>query len=284
MAHSDPKLLCMLVNAIDNPKNDIYIHIDKKVDIHLFDQVTSIHSNLKFIENRIDTIWGTPTLIDAEIELFRVAFNNKYKRYHLLSGTDFPLKSQKFIHTFFDMHPKEEFISYEQLPGTHWEIYKKCHIYHYFLKYTKRKGFWGHFLVDYMRRGLMALQILCRVRRKFSWGELKKGSEWVSITHDAVDILLQNEETVKKQFRRTHCSDEIYKQTILFHSPLCQRISPLGNLRLIDFKRGTRQSPYIFENKDIEELLSSDALFARKFSSSVSLEALIKIKENISNN
>ena len=67
--------------------------------------------------------------------------------------------------------------------------------------------------------------------------------------------------------------DEIYKQTVIWNSPLRDKIYKIGNslegcMYEIDWSRGNGRSPYTYATEsDIELLMKSDKLFARKFSS-----------------
>ena len=92
-----------------------------------------------------------------------------------------------------------------------------------------------------------------------------KGSNWASLTQRFVTYLCLNEDVIKKEFKRTHCSDEIYKQTIAMANNF--KLSKYGNLRLVNFKRGNGKNPYTFKDSDYLFLKDTNALFARKFSS-----------------
>ena len=71
MAHADPEHLQQLVSAIDDYRNDIFIHLDLKSDILKFNTIETTKSKLKFIDNRIDVRWGDPSQIYAEYELLK---------------------------------------------------------------------------------------------------------------------------------------------------------------------------------------------------------------------
>ncbi|WP_300966044.1 beta-1,6-N-acetylglucosaminyltransferase [uncultured Muribaculum sp.] len=281
MVHADVDHFQYLVNALDDNRNDIYVHVDAKADITLFNWVKTEKARIFFIKDRVDVRWGDPSLISTEYSLFKEAAKIGYKRYHLLSGSDFPLKSQDEIHEYFDSYPDVEFIDIVERNGSlEKELYKKCHLYHFFLPYIKNPHPATAAMFNFIRRGLLFGQMVIRINRKFSFGRLYKGSGWASVTHRFVDELLKHEDTVKKEFKRTHCSDEVYKQTIAVYYGL--NISPLGNMRYIDFERGTRQSPYTFCESDFNELKNSKALFARKFSTIKSGRLVLLLKELIS--
>lgn len=107
--------------------------------------------------------------------------------------------------------------------------------------------------------------------------EFRKGSQWFSITHNFCLYLLEKKPFVLRRFRYTLCPDEIFVQTLLWNSSFKKNIyniedNNIGSMRLIDWNRG---DPYTWKIQDYTELVNSDKLFARKFSSQE--EELIKL-------
>lgn len=283
MAHADPEHLQQLINAIDDFRNDIFIHIDGKADVIKFQGIASTKSKLKFLEHRVDVYWGDSSLIDAEYALFNCVRGGCYSRIHLISGADYPLKSQDEIHQFFDSHVDEEFIGFEngdkELYGG--ELRKKMRLYNFFLPYISHPNKRIASFFNFIRRVLLAFQMIVGVNRHYSFDIIKKGSEWASLSQAFVNELLKYETTIKREYKYTHCCDEIYKQTIAWNSKFRDRISPLGNLRFIDFARGNNKSPYTFKDCDYEILVASKSLFARKFSSSISKGVISRLNKAI---
>lgn len=58
LAHSEPEILGILVSLLDDERNDIFIHIDKKSNIIDFSNVKTDRSDLYFLKKRIDAKWG----------------------------------------------------------------------------------------------------------------------------------------------------------------------------------------------------------------------------------
>ena len=112
LAHNNFYILEKLLKSLDDSRNDIYIHIDKKVNNFYFEYFSKILDKSKvFYVDRYDIKWGRYSLIKAELELFKSAVSNRYEYYHLLSGVDLPLKSQDYIHNFFEKNAGTEFIT-----------------------------------------------------------------------------------------------------------------------------------------------------------------------------
>lgn len=279
MVHTDATHLFNLIKALDDNRNDIYIHVDIKADIDLFKNIKTEFANLYFINERIDVRWGSITIIYAEYALFRASMNKDYSRIHLLSGADFPLKSQDYIHDYFHNN-NYEYIDFENEKATTWEVHKKMRLYNFFLSKITDKNIIVAILSNFFRRGLILVQLLLGINRKFSLNHLRKGSNWVSITPQFIKELVKHESEIKKEYRFTHCCDEIYIQTIAWNCGFQKMISPLGNLRQIDFKRGNGKNPYTYQdnNDDYELLKNSDCIFARKFSSSKSKAIVEKLR------
>ena len=283
MAHADPEHLQNLVNALDDERNDIFIHIDGKEDITKFKNIACKRSNLEFLKRRIDVFWGDPSQIDAEYALFHCVGGGRYSRIHLISGADFPIKSQDYIHEFFDKHKDEEFIDYEDERNLTSELSKKMRLYNFFLPYISHPDKYIASFFNFVRRVLLVLQMCLGINRHYSMNVIKKGSNWASMTQAFVDELLKHEKKIKREYRYTHCCDEIYKQTIAWNTSFRNKISILGNMRIIDFSRGNGKNPYTFQSMDYDILRQSNSLFARKFSSAISQELILRLEKNISN-
>ena len=84
------------------------------------------------------------------------------------------------------------------------------------------------------------------------------GANWVSITNDFANYVLKQETWVRKVFKYSLCADELFIQTLLVNS----KFKGDACMRYIDWERG---NPYVFKEEDLERLLKSRMLFARKF-------------------
>lgn len=276
IAHTNWKQLQLLVSLLDDEQNDIYIHIDKKIDItdlHLQTKVSSL-----FFVPRIDVRWGTISLIEAEFALFEKASKGKYFYYHLISGFDLPLHNQKYIHNFFNLYSGKEFIGFGKKK---WDIYQRVYCHNVFGRQMRNKYLAIRYFLKIIRLSLNKLQILlhCYPYRKPNI-LYKYGCEWVSITHDFVIDLIRQKDKIFKQYKYAYCPDEIYKQTFAFNSPKYRdRIYDMndefkGCMREIDWNRGR---PYTYTINDYDMLIHSNKLFARKFDERKDMQIITKI-------
>lgn len=266
IAHREFALLQCLVKTLDDERNDIFIHFDKKVlDIP---QLTVKKAGLFLTKERIDVRWGDISVVEAEYALFAEAVNQgSYHYYHLLSGVDMPLKGQDEIYRFFNVHQGKEFIGFSQYNYVE-EVERKAHKYHLFPRDFKFTGGGTSLLKKALRFLFIRAQYVMRYKRNKGL-VFKKGTQWVSVTHEFVKYLLAKKQEVMKTYHHTFCSDEIYKQTLCWHSPFQSHLynphdEGTGCMRKIGWANGQLTD---WKEKDHDQLIESDALFARKFSS-----------------
>jgi len=145
---------------------------------------------------------------------------------------------------------------------------RKISRYYFFTKSLKRSNSKWHIITAPCHNLALIVQKLIRFHRKQEV-EFKKGPNWFSITQGFCQHLIEKKSFVLQRFKYTLCPDEIFLQTILWNSPFKENIykaneDDAGNMRLVDWNRG---NPYTWQSQDYNELIASDRLFARKFSS-----------------
>ena len=268
LAHTEFGLLQRLVTSLDDGRNDIFIHIDKKVQ--LLPEIRTHHAGLTLIERRVDVRWGAPSMMEAELALFEAAVaKGPYGYYHLLSGVDLPIKSQDYIHDFFDRHAGQEFIGYTwtQMPP---DFARKLQRWHLFAEDFKSRNVFKKAL----RAGFIRLQELLGIRRN-RHVDFKKGSQWVSVTDGMARYFTGHRDWLRKTFRGTFCCDELLMQTLCWASPFRAHIynteeDGTGCMRLIGWRGVPGQRELVLQDwtaEDLAQIQASPALFARKFNS-----------------
>lgn len=264
MVHNEPLLLKQLLRVLDDGRNDVFVHVDAKADRRQFDGLTCEKAGLYWTP-RVAVYWGDMSFAVAELTLLKNALaHGDYDYIHLLSGVDLPLKSQGEIQRFFAEHAGEEFVDFSLDERNRRSAFERAQRYYFFVRALKVRNGKLRRIFKAIMEGLVALQVQLHIRRN-RFVVFYKGSNWISITGDCAKWLTAQESRIRKLFHHTLCCDELFVQTLLMASPFAQRISPLGNLRKIDWSRG---DPYTWQNGDFEELVkSSGCLFARKFSS-----------------
>lgn len=296
IAHAGWEQLKILLKLLDYENNDIYIHIDKKAkSVPISDlKSATTKSNIEiYCEYKV--YWGSFELVQTELLLFQKARERCYDYYHLISGTDMPIKSQEHINRFFEEHKGLEFVHFdteERLKIDH-EIGRRTHLYHFLQNYRRRyKIQFFNSVFTFLERVLLLVQMAIGVDRLKKYPEfvIKYGSQWVSITGDLVSYILSQQEMIYRIFKYTNCADELFIQSIVYNSNFNERLydknyddNMHGNMRLIDMKRrGHSGNPYTWENGDWPEIRNSDCLFARKFSMSVDEQIINQVCRYVS--
>lgn len=298
IVHNKIEQLKFLVSLLDYEQHDIYILFDKKagIDRELKKQIESVvkKSTLCFTKE-IPIYWGDYSLVEAELELFENALNkDNYSMYHLLSGVDLPLDTSENIYKFFEERKEYNFLSMVSD-----DLFKRNKIYErvsfkYLAPHLSSRSVNNKILkkgLNIYRRFEIELQRIFKIDSfKKHNINLKYASNWCSLNHKAVQVLVKERELIEKVFKQTIVNDELFIPTILEKNDLLKSVYSLkpvndkptdfqGNLRYINWWDG---SPHTWTDskKDINQLIygkKQGHLFSRKFD----LEKYPNMKEKI---
>lgn len=287
IAYDKFEQLAFQLSLLDDPRNDIFIHIDKRSSFTEEDKqallASTQHSKVYFTP-RIAVYWGHFSLVECELILYHTASQKgPYAVYHLISGADMPLRSQDAIHDFFADKSDKIFITrYNQEEAKELKLHKLVEHYHLSRRINPRN------LSPVLRKILRAYQILenklqtalkvDRLHGKREEMGFDGFSEWKSISHDVLEAILTHESWIRKQFRFTFCSDEYFFPMTLKRANLLDRIYHYeavndipdefqGNLRYINWWDG-HPHEWTDSPADIAQLEKGRELghlFSRKF-------------------
>lgn len=260
IAHNEPEVLMSLLAAIDDRRNDIYVHIDRKAD---FDgqNLKTEKAHLAILDTRIDARWGDFSLVEVELLLMETAMaKGEYDYFHLLSGVDYPIKSQDYIHQYCKANQGIEFIGFSQ-NVTSKELAWRSQHYFLFSREFQHAAFYKRVL----RATYARLQSLVGYYRTKL--EVKKGAQWCSITQNFCQFILSHKEELKKNFSHTYCPDELVIQTLCWNTHFKNKVYSLtdefiGCKRYIPWENGKLRP---FSKNDFLKMKNSECWFARKF-------------------
>ncbi len=284
IAHRQFDLLAKLITALDDERNDIFVHIDAKVRGFDFEKFKALpkRSHIYFTP-RIGVTWGDFSQVKCELILLAEVdkmqkSGRAYDYVHLISGADLPIKSNDEIHRFFNENAGRQFVHFtadnvsENSEG-------RIKYYHLF---RRRRNLFTKILAQIALR----VQMLCGVNRlKNKNIKVQKGCNWFSITGAFAAYIAQESKPLEKIFRFSYCGDEVFVQTALVNSPFADDVymkncgnNHLACARLIDWQRG---NPYVFRTEDFDLIKNSPAMFARKFDMDVDFEIIDKVLKSI---
>ena len=267
LAHNEPELLSLLVERLDDVRNDIYIHFDRKLSI--LPDIKTQHAGLYILKDRVDVRWADVSMLEAEYKLFHAVVDSgcQYSHHHLISGVDLPLKNQDYIHSFFAQHQGKEFVGLHQRPmNSHAD--RALHYWHPFTRSFRGSG--CVFAIKRILRYLVVqTQVLLGIRRNTTI-PFHKGGQWVSITRGLIDYLLEQEDRAFTIFSRTFGADEYFVPTLIWDTPFMERLfdatdESRGAMRYIGWRADGQLID--FTSQDLPALQQAEYLFARKFNS-----------------
>ncbi len=280
MAHNNWYTLEKLIQIIDAPWNDIYLHIDCKAKDFNKGRILGLpkHASIQ-LTKRHDVTWGNESQIKAEMTLFKTAYKSgPYHYYHFLSGSDLPLLNAQELYNFFEgkscnyLHTEKDVSPFE------WRLKNYINVFR--AKWIPKK----------LRKKLNVLSEIFQYKfhtNRLLWLKsrypiLGKGHNWCDLTQKAVEKLVQAEAEIRRFTRFTHCSDEMYKQIILLNQPE-DEIGAISDtdIRYIDWSE-SRVHPRTLTMQDcnalgINTFTPPHFVFARKFDDRVDQEVIDKI-------
>lgn len=284
IAHRQFDLLAKLITALDDERNDIFVHIDAKVRDFDFEKFKVLPKRSRiYFTPRIGVTWGDFSQVKCELILLAEVdkmqkSGRAYDYVHLISGADLPIKSNNQIHAFFKENNGLQFVHFTDDKATK-ESENRIRYYHLF---RRRRNLFTKILAQIALR----VQMLCGVNRlKNKNIKVQKGCNWFSITGAFAAYIAQASKPLEKIFRFSYCGDEVFVQTALLNSPFADDIymkncgnNHLACARLIDWQRG---NPYVFKMQDFDLIKNSPAMFARKFDMDVDSEIIDKVLQSI---
>ena len=289
LAHKYPDQLIRLVYRLNTSTSIFLIHIDKKTDNRIFDEIVK---GLRDLENviflkRHKHYWGDFSHTFATLEGIKLALDTKLKFDYmfLLTGQDYPIKTNAYIREFLRKNKGKEFIRHFKIPpdpGEGWDWgdekgglnrIENWHIRLFNTIYRiPGEGNYGISLKSLIKR---IFALFLRKRKLVDGLKLFGGSSYWCITRECTEYInsfVKNNRRFVNFFKHVGLPDEIFFQTVILNSPFCKNVVN-DDLRCIDWSDGG-SNPRILCKGDIAKLKKSTGLIARKFDSRVDPDVL----------
>ena len=217
--------------------------------------------NVHFIKNNIKVNWAGYSLVQALVNGFTEILGSgiSYGYINILSGQDYPIKSTREIHRFFNENPGKAFMHTLRIEDEWQEAIPRLTKYH-----LADLNFPGKYSIERLMNTMLP-------KRKLPGPLIPVGrSSWFTLSPAfakyIVDYLTEHPAFVRF-FKLSWGSDEIVFQTILYNSPF-KKDMVNDNLLYVDWSEG-RPNPKILTIADAEALRTSNKLFARKFNPAI---------------
>lgn len=295
LAHNNPNQLERLVSRLQAPWCKFYIHLDKKADIKVFRDHLSIFDNINYVaeENRVNGRWGDLSLVSAVLECMKLCIMEDDKGpCILLSGQDYPLRTQEYIRDFFLKYPDNNYMSIYPIPDpkkrTENGGLERLESYTFDCRNPKNprmkakirplslnpKTVLGFYRILKYRKDILPFALRCFFKkRSYPMGLSKTFNEmWCVLNRRTAEYLLStiNEyPEYLEYYKYTHIPDETMFSAILFNNEsIRQTIKPMCHY--INWESGSNGSPKTLDVGDFSNIKkcifsNNHVLFARKF-------------------
>ncbi|MDF2432577.1 MAG: hypothetical protein JWP44_2208 [Mucilaginibacter sp.] len=281
LAHKNHNQLKRLIERLDDGLSYFFVHIDKESAMQQHVSAFEGMKNTRLVPC-IRTEWGNFGLVEATLKAMDAVKNSgeNIERIILLSGQDYPIKSNDYINNFLRSSKHSVFMDHYQLPD-----YKKWSSGGG--SYRVNKYFFGFSIVSkYRAKTLNFLSGYIKILQR----RLKRsmthyyGSQWWVIDKYTLNYIL---DFVAKNpdytafHRNTFAPDELFFQTIVMNTDDEQLSASIlnNNIRFMKWADNLIAHPEILGQNDFDEIYSSPALFARKFDAGVDSKVLEMIDE-----
>jgi Core-2/I-Branching enzyme len=259
-AYKLPDQLVRLVRKLDAPSAQFLIHVDANTDDPTFQRMVAPLStlpNVRFLERHSCPYGGfghVRATLKGIAELFQRRAEFDYAI--LLTGQDYPIKSNGAIAEFFRAHGGSSFMSYFPLPTTEWDRGGMDRIEAWHIRTLSRR-------VRFPRTPST------RFRRRFP-AALRPfgGSSYWCLSRRCIEYVrafVDRERSYVRFFKFVDVPDELFFQTIIMNSPLAEEVVN-DDLRYMEWRNpAVAGGPTVLGKDDFDKLRRSPKLFARKF-------------------
>lgn len=288
LCHKNPEQINLLLDVMQHPDIDFFIHVDKKSTIN---NKINLNEHVYMLDDteRINVEWAGFSQVEATYKLLLLAHNTgTYDYYWLCSGQDFPVKSVNRIMSFFEKEGKlNNYIRYFE--SRNYKSFKSNN-------YDKRNDvfypaiFMGKGTIKrLLRRGYVFVtggynNTYSLFRRHLRNVDFYYGSQWWCINNETLewilDYIICHPEFVD-YYRNCSTPDESFFHTLVMNSPFA--LQSRDYLHYIDWSEN-ENSPKILNKSDVCEANQSQFLMARKFDISIdrsAIEAAYKISKSM---
>jgi hypothetical protein len=270
-AYKNPKLMKQVIERLTTGNCAFFVHIDGKIDLSQFESIRG--ENVFFSNERIPVNWAEFSGVRAMLILIRQALAApcQYDTLVLLSGSEYPLRSGKYIHRFLESNRGTQFINIVKMPND--EVGKPLSRITT-LRFPARRP-----VARFLFRVLAKFDLAYRDYRKHL-GSLEPygGNTWWALSREACQYILdfyERNPRVNVFFENVFAPEEYYIHTVIGNSAFRSRLR--RSLVFEEWLRGASH-PVMISEKHISQFEaqeqvtqndvhgSGELLFARKFS------------------
>jgi len=264
-----------LVQALDHPDIDCYVHVDAKSAIGPFVHLENRERTF-LINHRTKVYWGQYSLVQATLNAIReVLHRGKYDYVNVLSAQDFPLRPAADFHAFLEANQGQEFITCLTADDkVDWWADAARHVGRY--------NFHNWNIPGKYRLEQLANKLLPPRKFPIKGYVIAGWSNWFTITAASAGYLLDfldMHPEVVRFFKYVWGADEFIFSTVIYNSPYTAHVRE--NLLYLDWTEG-KANPKVLTVADLDVLIHSEKWFARKFDADIDSAVLDRLEAHMS--
>lgn len=281
--HKNPLQLKRLISKLYSEHTYFYIHVDKKSDEKFFRLILEEESeklqNIVFVTDRVNCIWGDFSQVIASLNLIKAVLEKHTNGFCILmSGQDYPIKTNQHIRAFFEKRQDMNFINVLPAAETLSPRLYVERLQHYLYNFSENRGDFKIFTQGteadkYYKEGKIPKDFYQKLSEpRIPPFDIYKGSSWwafnLTTLQKVFNYINKNKQILFEYFKYSSCSDELFFQSIIKElSRNDASIQIRSSVTFVDWSRKVGPLPAVFESKDLYQLLSLNEtqLFARKF-------------------
>lgn len=264
LSHQRPLQLKRLIASLWGLPATFFLHVDGRCDLTQFTEVIQPSNRIRYIKRREKIIWGSFRMVEAELELLRVALSlGPFRYFVLLSGDSYPIVSNNRMQNL--LSGNTEYIHLSMMTENS-PFAKLDRISTYYVPARVRYTPWQNYA------NLILNKLPERNWRKGLGGlQAFGGPQWWALSRSCVEYILRFDKS-NPRFRRTFfwsfVPDEMFFHTIVANSPFAANAK--DDLMYTDWQRNPPPHPAHLKEADFPFLQESGKAFARKIDESVS--------------
>ncbi len=267
ITYTNPQQTERLIRKALHRDFDFYIHVDAKFPISTHQYLTEI-PNVYLIQKRVNVQWAAYSTMQAVFNSVQEILDSgrEYDFITLMSGQDYPIKTTAYMQQFYEARKGKLLIKYRAF-DREWEEGKE-RISKYFLTNFRFKG--QHFFERFLNK-LIPKRMLPNGIKFYG------SSMFWALSPESLRYILEMIKNVriKRFFYFSWAPDEFLIQTILLNSPFAANVIN-ENCHYYKHLPNT-PSPKNLAVEDLDDIIASDKIWARKFIMKKNVEILDKI-------
>lgn len=281
LCHKNEIQIKMLVKQLNNEYTDIYVHIDSK-----FGKIERLsQENIILLDNceRVDVKWSSFSMVTATLNLINKCLSSgkKYDYVFLVSGQDFPLKSNMQILEYLKSNNGCNYIEIKNHNENYQSVFPK-----------RNELYYPQWMINtsFFAKVIRKMYILLTGGRSYTYRLFKRknttgldfeyGSQWWCLQGQVLEWMMNyinNHPEYPTFFKNALTPDECFFQTLFINSPF-------ANTRKdkLMWLQWAGNHPRLIVEDDIDSLIKNNSvLFARKFDMSVNSRPIEMLLEKL---